>query len=118
MTPVGSRSSSGRRRWTTSGSAARCWSLADRLADRAGIEVDRRIERGLPSLTYEQELVLYRVAQEALTNVVRHAGASRAELSLARNGGTLELQGPRRRPGSSGESAATAGASAGCASEP
>ncbi len=74
------------------GLAAALLVLADHLTERAGIEVDRRIERGLPSLTYEQELVLYRVAQEALTNVVRHAGASRAELSLARNRGTLELR--------------------------
>jgi two-component system, NarL family, sensor histidine kinase UhpB len=35
-------------------------------------------------LGHEEELVIYRVAQEALTNVVRHAGASRAELALER----------------------------------
>jgi two-component system sensor histidine kinase UhpB len=36
-------------------------------------------------------LCLYRVAQEALNNVVRHSGAHRAELSLRRSGAELEL---------------------------
>ena len=91
------------------GLAAALLVLADHLTERAGIEVDRRIERGLPSLTYEQELVLYRIAQEALTNVVRHAGASRAELSLARNRGTLELRVRDDGRGLQGESAGGGG---------
>jgi two-component system sensor histidine kinase UhpB len=66
--------------------------LADRLGERAGIEIEPIIEHGLPQLDYEQELVLYRVAQEALTNVVRHASASHAELSLRRGNGGLELR--------------------------
>ncbi|WP_329221644.1 hypothetical protein OG352_31730 [Streptomyces sp. NBC_01485] len=37
---------------------------------------------GLAPLTEETELVLYRVAQEALTNTARHSGADRAELRL------------------------------------
>jgi len=66
--------------------------LARRLGERAGIEIEHDIDRGLPSLDYEQELVLYRVAQEALTNVVRHASASRAELCLRQNARCLELR--------------------------
>lgn len=66
--------------------------LADRLGERAGVKVEHRVERGLPPLTYEQELVVYRVAQEALTNVVRHASAHGAELSLRRTGERLELR--------------------------
>jgi signal transduction histidine kinase len=40
-------------------------------------------------LAPEMETVVYRVVQEALTNVVRHAGASSASVVLARDGGRL-----------------------------
>jgi hypothetical protein len=35
---------------------------------------------------------VFRVCQEALTNVARHAGASRVVVSLRRTGGELELR--------------------------
>ena len=57
--------------------------LADRIARRSHIEVNRTLQRSLPELTADVELVIYRVAQESLTNVIRHAGAQRVELSLA-----------------------------------
>ncbi|WP_405827610.1 MULTISPECIES: HAMP domain-containing sensor histidine kinase [unclassified Streptomyces] len=41
------------------------------------------IEPGLPELDEATELVLYRVAQEALTNAARHAGASDVEVRLS-----------------------------------
>jgi two-component system sensor histidine kinase UhpB len=66
--------------------------LTDRLSERAGIEIKARVERDLPSLEHEQELVIYRVAQEALTNVVRHASANHADLWLGRRGNTLKLR--------------------------
>ncbi|MFJ9739251.1 sensor histidine kinase [Streptomyces sp. NPDC101166] len=47
-----------------------------------GLTVRPDLRTGLPPLTAETELVLYRVAQEALTNTARHSGADRAELSL------------------------------------
>lgn len=37
------------------------------------------------------EKALYRIAQEALTNVARHAGASHVEVALERTDGSLEL---------------------------
>jgi len=74
------------------GLAAALLVLADRFGEQAGIDIDRQVEHGLPVLTYEQDLVLYRVAQEALTNVVRHASATRAELTLRRNGDQLQLR--------------------------
>ncbi len=58
--------------------------FSDRLSEQAGLSIARRFDRDLPVLGYEEELVIYRVAQEALTNVVRHAHASRAELVLER----------------------------------
>ncbi|MGI8506582.1 MAG: sensor histidine kinase [Solirubrobacteraceae bacterium] len=45
----------------------------------------------LPELSTESELVVYRVAQEALTNVARHSGVDVAELTLARECPDLTL---------------------------
>jgi two-component system, NarL family, sensor histidine kinase UhpB len=53
--------------------------------------VAEEIAVDLPPLTPEMELVLYRVAQEALTNVARHSGSDHAELTLCRQGGQLVL---------------------------
>src|SRR5919109_211845 len=59
--------------------------LCTAVSDRAGIQITRDLERDLP-LTAEQELVIYRVAQESVTNVVRHAEATRIEVTLRRDG--------------------------------
>jgi two-component system sensor histidine kinase UhpB len=65
--------------------------LATSFGEHAGVAVERRLERALP-LSPEQELVIYRVAQEALTNVARHARAQRTELSLGRDNGEVVLR--------------------------
>jgi two-component system, NarL family, sensor histidine kinase UhpB len=49
-----------------------------------GIPVHRRVAPDLPQLSADAELVIYRVAQEALTNAARHSGAQHIELSLVR----------------------------------
>ncbi|MEU1056348.1 HAMP domain-containing sensor histidine kinase [Streptomyces sp. NPDC005876] len=56
-----------------------------------GLTVRHHIPGDLPPLTPEIELVLYRVAQEGLTNTVRHSGADRADLSLRRRADGVEL---------------------------
>jgi two-component system sensor histidine kinase UhpB len=72
--------------------------LGDALAALAvGVEIDHGliVERDLPhdlDLSGERELVVYRVAQEALANAARHAGAARAGLSVAEGGGFLVLE--------------------------
>lgn len=67
-------------------------SLASDLTARSGIPVQRGFLPGLPHLTPEIELVVYRVAQEALTNVARHARAREAQIGLSRRGGVLVLR--------------------------
>ncbi len=53
--------------------------------------VEHRLDPSI-ALTPEEELVVYRIAQEALANVVLHAGATRADVELARAGGAVELR--------------------------
>jgi two-component system, NarL family, sensor histidine kinase UhpB len=56
--------------------------LADRVMERTGLSVSVELDDHLPLLAQEEELVVYRVAQESLTNVIKHSGASVAQLSL------------------------------------
>jgi two-component system sensor histidine kinase UhpB len=65
--------------------------LAERLAQQAGLRVQRDVQPVLPPLTDEEELVVYRVAQEALTNVLRHAGTDEARMRLQVRGDELVL---------------------------
>jgi two-component system, NarL family, sensor histidine kinase UhpB len=64
--------------------------LATRVAEQAHLDISRQLDPGL-ALSPQQELVVYRVAQEALTNVARHAGAVRVELRLDRDDGQALL---------------------------
>jgi two-component system sensor histidine kinase UhpB len=56
--------------------------LSRKFADSSGIQVERRFAPGLPPLSDDSELAVYRVAQESLTNIARHADASRVEIAL------------------------------------
>jgi two-component system, NarL family, sensor histidine kinase UhpB len=56
--------------------------LAERLSGQSELRVAPQLQPVLPPLTAEEDLVIYRVAQEALTNVLRHAGCDRADLTL------------------------------------
>ncbi|MCX4514029.1 histidine kinase [Streptomyces sp. NBC_01619] len=47
-----------------------------------GLDLRHYIGPGLPPLDQATELVLYRIAQEGLTNTARHSGARRVELHL------------------------------------
>jgi len=67
-------------------------SLGSNLAEHSGLRVSPRLAGDLPTLSQEDELVVYRVAQESLVNVVRHARATRAELSLSRENGAVVLR--------------------------
>jgi two-component system sensor histidine kinase UhpB len=74
------------------GLASALAALTNDLARRTGVLVRRDIAPDMPQLAPDEELVVYRVAQEALTNVVRHAGAWDARLVLAVRDGRVELE--------------------------
>jgi two-component system, NarL family, sensor histidine kinase UhpB len=66
--------------------------LATDLATHHNIHVRRGFTPGFPALSPQSELVIYRVAQEALTNVARHSHADTVELSLTLSGDTVALR--------------------------
>jgi two-component system, NarL family, sensor histidine kinase UhpB len=65
--------------------------LTSRVDRQGEIRIERRLSTDLPPLSTELELVIYRVAQEALTNVLRHAEASRCTVALERTNDKIQL---------------------------
>ncbi len=63
---------------------------ADRLR-RSGLPVELAVHLEDADLPAATETALLRIAQEALANVVRHAGASTVRVSLCGDGATVEL---------------------------
>jgi two-component system sensor histidine kinase UhpB len=63
-----------------------------RFASQTGIDADLRTRGQATDLEADQEIAVYRVAQEALANVARHADASRVEVDLDTSGSALELR--------------------------
>jgi signal transduction histidine kinase len=58
---------------------------------RTGIRVDRELELTGVSVTEEVQVAVYRVVQEALTNVARHSGAQRAWVRATRSPDGVEV---------------------------
>lgn len=56
--------------------------LVNDFTNRYGIDVEDRIEPGELEFSNASATALFRIVQEALTNVARHADATRVELSL------------------------------------
>lgn len=67
------------------------WYL-DGLSKRSGIEVSMDVQPSqFPRLTPELETTVFRIVQEALTNILRHAGATTAFVRLLKQGEHLTI---------------------------
>jgi hypothetical protein len=66
--------------------------LASDFERDSQVRVRREIARHLPPLDPRVELVVYRVAQESMTNVARHANASEVLVSLESANGSIVLR--------------------------
>jgi signal transduction histidine kinase len=65
--------------------------LAKSVAARANVKLDLDVEHPLENIPLEVEQSIYRIAQEALTNVTRHANATTVRVGLRRERGQLTL---------------------------
>jgi signal transduction histidine kinase len=66
-------------------------SLAESVASRHSLALELDLPEKVYNLSPDIELGVYRVAQEALENVTRHARAQRVKVHLAEEAGRLEL---------------------------
>jgi len=62
------------------------------FAERSGIKVDLDLPEGFERLPLDTETVLFRIVQESLTNIHRHAGSETARIRLRRDAETLVLE--------------------------
>jgi signal transduction histidine kinase len=74
------------------GLAGALQALAEESAARGGIEVKAKIEIGAEQAGGDVERIVYRLVQEALTNVVKHAGASHVEVSAEEAEGAIRIR--------------------------
>ena len=58
---------------------------------QSGIETSFESEGDIASVPQDVQVVTYRVAQEALSNAVRHSGAGHLDVRLEREDGSVEL---------------------------
>ena len=64
--------------------------LSTTFARLTGTRVERTFDRDLPPLDQDTELAIYRIAQESLTNVARHANANSVRMTLQHEKGRNE----------------------------
>jgi GAF domain-containing protein len=66
--------------------------LAEATASRTSVEIQVRSDTDDITLPPEVQLGLYRIAQEALNNTIKHATATHAELIFRRRGAVVDLR--------------------------
>src|SRR5512139_37495 len=71
--------------------AALQW-IASRFEKRTGIPCELRLPSQTPQWPAGVPLVAYRTAQEALTNITKHAQATRVQIDLSLAGGVMSLE--------------------------
>ncbi len=66
-------------------------SLCARVESESPLRIRRALEGPFPDLPPDVELAVYRIAQEALTNVMRHSGSSEVDMAVTCTGDQLVL---------------------------
>ena len=80
------RASCARPRWTTTGSRPPCARRSAGSPAQTGVEATLQIAPDLGELGPDEQIVVYRVVQEGLSNIAQHAGAANVEVELRRDG--------------------------------
>lgn len=73
------------------GLTAALTTLCNRISAQTGLVIHRTLPESPPPLTPDEQLVVYRIVQESLTNVMRHSGASEARVALDAQPDELEV---------------------------
>ena len=62
------------------------------VTERSGLEIDLRVSERVGRLSPELELAVFRIVQECLTNVHRHAGSKNAAIRLMRSNRNITVE--------------------------
>jgi two-component system sensor histidine kinase UhpB len=73
------------------GLTAALTTLCNRISSQTGLVIHRSLPDSPPPLTPDEQLVVYRIVQESLTNVIRHSGATEARVGMTEAADELEL---------------------------
>jgi signal transduction histidine kinase len=65
--------------------------LFEDIRDRSGLRIDFFHDRVPLDMAFPVKLAIFRIAQEALTNVIKHSGATKVHFNLFGRGHTLTL---------------------------
>jgi len=74
------------------GIAAALQSLCEEVQQNEGVQIDYEVDGVSADISNSHELCIYRVAQEALRNVVKHSRATRVQVHLHSKNGTLRFE--------------------------
>ena len=66
--------------------------LAESISSRTTVRIEVRAEADGQPLPAEVQIALYRIAQEALNNIVKHSAANLAEVHFRRHAASVDLE--------------------------